>query len=74
VTVAVLIVAGLVFLFFYRRNQEQNTRVYAAIADADDGHADATAVDGKLASSREDVEAVLPAIRKRFNSRRREKN
>jgi len=32
VTVAVLIVAGLVFLFFYRRNQEQNTRVYAAIA------------------------------------------
>src|SRR6266853_277543 len=30
-TVAVLIVAGLVFLFFYRRTQEQNTRVYAAI-------------------------------------------
>ena len=30
-TVAVLIVAGLVFIFFYRRAQEQNTRVYAAI-------------------------------------------
>src|SRR6202023_1734950 len=26
-----LIVAGLLFLFFYRRGQEQNTRVYAAI-------------------------------------------
>ncbi len=30
-TVAVLIVTGLVFLFFYRRGQEQDTRVYAAI-------------------------------------------
>jgi DNA-binding response OmpR family regulator/S1-C subfamily serine protease len=30
-TVAVLIVAALVFSFFYRRTQEQNTRVYAAI-------------------------------------------
>jgi S1-C subfamily serine protease len=30
-TVAVLIVAGLVFSFFYRRTQQQNTRVYAAI-------------------------------------------
>lgn len=30
-TVAVLIVASLVLLFFYRRTQEQNTRVYAAI-------------------------------------------
>jgi len=30
-TVAVFIVAGLFFLFFYRRGQEQNTRVYAAI-------------------------------------------
>src|SRR5437588_7578083 len=30
-TVAVLIVAGLVSFFFYRRTQEQNTRVYAAI-------------------------------------------
>jgi S1-C subfamily serine protease/CheY-like chemotaxis protein len=30
-TVAVLIVTGLVFLFFYRRGQEQNTRVYAAV-------------------------------------------
>jgi S1-C subfamily serine protease len=29
--VAVLIVAGLVFLFFYRRTQQQNIRVYAAI-------------------------------------------
>src|SRR6266849_2910734 len=31
-TVAVLIVAGLVFFFFYRRTREQNTRVYAAIS------------------------------------------
>ena len=31
ITIAVLIVAGLVFFFFYRRAQEQNTRVYAAI-------------------------------------------
>ena len=30
-TVAVLIVASLVFFFLYRRSQEQNTRVYAAI-------------------------------------------
>jgi DNA-binding response OmpR family regulator len=30
-TVGVLIVASLVLLFFYRRTQEQNTRVYAAI-------------------------------------------
>src|SRR5882757_10965585 len=30
-TVAVLIVAALVFFLFYRRTQEQNTRVYAAI-------------------------------------------
>jgi DNA-binding response OmpR family regulator/S1-C subfamily serine protease len=30
-TIGVLIVAALVFLFFYRRSQEQNTRVYAAI-------------------------------------------
>jgi S1-C subfamily serine protease len=30
-TVAALIVAGLVITFFYRRNQEQNTRVYTAI-------------------------------------------
>jgi DNA-binding response OmpR family regulator/S1-C subfamily serine protease len=31
VSLAVLAVAGLVFFFFYRRTQEQNTRVYAAI-------------------------------------------
>src|SRR6202165_83326 len=30
-SVAVLIVAGLVFFFFYRRTQAQNTRVYAEI-------------------------------------------
>ena len=29
--IAVLVVAGLVFFLFYRRTQEQNTRVYAAI-------------------------------------------
>jgi DNA-binding response OmpR family regulator/S1-C subfamily serine protease len=31
VTVAALVVASLVFFFLYRRSQEQNTRVYAAI-------------------------------------------
>src|SRR5438477_4040962 len=31
ITIAVLIVAGLVFFCFYRRAKEQNTRVYAAI-------------------------------------------
>jgi S1-C subfamily serine protease len=31
ITVAALIVAGLGFSFFYRRTQQQNTRVYAAI-------------------------------------------
>jgi DNA-binding response OmpR family regulator/S1-C subfamily serine protease len=30
-TIAVFIIAALVFVFFYRRSQEQNTRVYAAI-------------------------------------------
>jgi S1-C subfamily serine protease/DNA-binding NarL/FixJ family response regulator len=30
--IVVLSVVGLVFLFFYRRTQEQNTRIYAAIA------------------------------------------
>src|SRR5438105_6857295 len=36
-TVAVLIVASLVFVFFYRRTQEQNTRVYAAITRLQSG-------------------------------------
>jgi DNA-binding response OmpR family regulator/S1-C subfamily serine protease len=36
-TVAVLIVAGLVFFLFYRRTQEQNTRVYAAITRLQSG-------------------------------------
>jgi DNA-binding response OmpR family regulator/S1-C subfamily serine protease len=35
--VAVLIVAGLVFFFLYRRTQEQNTRVYAAITRLQSG-------------------------------------
>jgi len=35
--VAVLIVAGLISFFFYRRNQEQNTRVYAAITRLQNG-------------------------------------
>src|SRR6202035_2500298 len=36
-TVAVLIVAGLLSFLFYRRNQPQNTRVYAAIARLQSG-------------------------------------
>jgi DNA-binding response OmpR family regulator/S1-C subfamily serine protease len=35
--VAVLIVAGLVFFFLYRRNQQQNVRVYAAITRLQSG-------------------------------------
>jgi S1-C subfamily serine protease len=35
--IAVLIVAALVFSFFYRRTQEQNTRVYAAITKLQTG-------------------------------------
>lgn len=36
-TVGVLIVAGIVFFFSYRRTQEQNTRVYAAITRLQSG-------------------------------------
>jgi serine protease Do len=36
-TAAVLLVAGLVSFFIYRRNQEQNTRVYAAITRLQSG-------------------------------------
>ena len=36
-TVAVLLVAGLASFFFYRRTQEQNTRVYAAITRLQSG-------------------------------------
>jgi S1-C subfamily serine protease/DNA-binding NarL/FixJ family response regulator len=36
-TVAVIVVAGLVSFFFYRRTQEQNTRVYAAITRLQSG-------------------------------------
>ena len=35
--VAVLIIAGLISFFFYRRTQEQNTRVYAAITRLQNG-------------------------------------
>jgi S1-C subfamily serine protease/DNA-binding NarL/FixJ family response regulator len=37
VTVAVLFVAGLIFLLFYHRTQQQNTRVYAAITRLQSG-------------------------------------
>jgi DNA-binding response OmpR family regulator len=37
VTAAVLIVAAVVFVFFYRRTQEQNTRVFAAITRLQSG-------------------------------------
>ena len=36
-TVAVLLVAGLISFLFYRRNQQQNTRVYAAITRLQSG-------------------------------------
>src|SRR6266576_300708 len=36
-TAAVLIVAALIFFFVYRRSQEQNTRVYAAITRLQNG-------------------------------------
>jgi len=73
----VLIVVGLIFLFFYRRTQEQNTRVYAAIT-----RLQATGIQTqqqlmeRSRRAREDEEHGLsrPVIRKRFNSRRRAKN
>jgi DNA-binding response OmpR family regulator len=75
-TITVLIVAGLIFLFFYRRTQEQNTRVYAAITRLQTGMLTQQQL---LERSVEPVKtsnpvSLQPAIRKGFSSRRRAKN
>jgi DNA-binding response OmpR family regulator len=52
-TVTVVIVAGLVSFFFYRRTQEQNTRVFAAITRLQTGCVDRTTKERHAAESKE---------------------
>ena len=54
-TIIVLLVAGLVFLFFYRRTQEQNTRVYAAITRLQTGMLTQQQLVERSRRAREDV-------------------
>jgi len=58
-TVIVLIVAGLVFLFYYRRTQEQNTRVYAAITRLQTGILTQQQLMERSRRARADVEPAL---------------
>src|SRR6267378_3003553 len=58
-TVIVLIAAGLVFLFFYRRTQEQNTRVYAAITRLQTGMLTQQQLMERSRRAREDEERGL---------------
>lgn len=58
-TVIVLIAAGLVFLFFYRRALEQNTRVYAAITRLQTGMLTQQLLLERSRRAREDVERGL---------------
>src|SRR5207245_10817595 len=55
-TVIVLIAAGLVFLFSYRRTQEQNTRVYAAITRLQTGMLTQQQLVERSRRAREDAE------------------
>jgi len=59
VTVIALIAAGLVFLFFYRRTQEQNTRVYAAITRLQTGMLTQQQLMERSRRAREEVERGL---------------
>jgi DNA-binding response OmpR family regulator len=54
-TIIVLIAAGLVFLFSYRRTQEQNTRVYAAITRLQTGMLTQQQLVERSRRAREDV-------------------
>jgi DNA-binding response OmpR family regulator len=58
-TAVVLIVAGLLFLFFFRRTQEQNTRVYAAITRLQTGMLTAQQLMERSRGAREDMERGL---------------
>jgi DNA-binding response OmpR family regulator len=75
-TVAVLIVASVIFFLFYRRTQEQNTRVYAAITRLQTGVLTQQQLMERSRRALEDGErAVHPwrAIHKSFNFKRRAK-
>ena len=75
-TVAVLIVASVIFFLFYRRTQEQNTRVYAAITRLQTGVLTQQQLMERSRRALEDGErAVHPwrAIPKSFNFRKRAK-
>src|SRR5437870_2894377 len=58
-TVIALIAAGLVLLFFYRRAQEQNTRVYSAITRLQTGMLTHQQLMERSRRAREDVEPGL---------------
>jgi DNA-binding response OmpR family regulator/S1-C subfamily serine protease len=58
-TLTLLIAASLVFLFFYRRTQEQNTRVYAAITRLQTGMLTQQQLMERSRRAREDVERGL---------------
>jgi len=61
-TVILLIVAGLIFLLFYRRTQEQNTRVYAAITRLQTGMLTQQQLVERSRRAREDVgPSIAPA-------------
>ena len=62
-TVAVLIVAGLVLLFFYRRGQQQNTRVYAAITRLQAGVLTQQKLTERSRRALEDMEGDPPRAR-----------
>jgi DNA-binding response OmpR family regulator/S1-C subfamily serine protease len=59
-TVIVLVAAGLVFLFSYRRAQEQNTRVYAAITRLQTGMLTQQRLMERSRRAREDVAPSHP--------------
>src|SRR5713226_212772 len=58
-TVILLIVAGLIFLLFYRRTQEQNTRVYAAITRLQTGMLTQQQLVERSRQARGDIESGL---------------
>jgi len=72
---SLLIAAGLLSLFFFRRTQEQNTRVYAAITRMQTGMLTQLTAAGAVSRAREDATLLLPAgDRKSLNCSRRAKN
>lgn len=59
-TIAVLIIAALVFFLFYRRTQEQNTRVYAAITRLQTGVLTQQQLTERSRKALEDAEHTAP--------------